>query len=113
MAGCLFCKIAEKELDSEIVHETDDVLAFKDINPGAPTHILVIPKRHVVSVQELDSGDTELLGQLLSVIQTVASEAGVADGYRLVANIGGEGGQTVPHLHFHVIGGRQLSWPPG
>ncbi len=113
MAGCLFCKIAEKELDSEIVHETDDVLAFKDINPGAPTHILVIPKRHIVSVQELDSGNTELLGQLLSVIQKVASEAGVADGYRLVANIGTEAGQTVPHLHFHVIGGRQLSWPPG
>ena len=113
MAGCLFCKIAEKELDSEIVHETDDVLAFKDINPGAPTHVLVIPKRHVVSVQELDTEDTELLGQLFSVIQAVASEAGVADGYRLVANIGGEGGQTVPHLHFHVMGGRQLSWPPG
>ncbi len=113
MAGCLFCKIADKELDSEIVHETDDVLAFRDINPAAPTHILVIPKAHIVSVQELSEDDTEVLGHLFAVIRTVASEAGVADGYRLVANIGDEAGQTVPHLHFHVVGGRRLSWPPG
>ena len=113
MAGCLFCKIADKELDSQIVHETDDVLAFKDINPAAPTHVLVIPKRHIVSAQELKGDDPQLLGQLFAAIATVASEAGIADGYRLVTNIGGEAGQTVPHLHFHVIGGRQLSWPPG
>lgn len=111
--ACLFCKIANKELDSDIVHETDHTLAFKDINPGAPTHILVIPKKHVVSVQEIDTSDKDLLAELFDSIQKVASEAGVDQGYRLVANIGGEAGQTVDHLHFHVIGGRSLSWPPG
>ena len=111
--ACLFCKIANKELDSEIVHETDQTLAFKDINPGAPTHVLVIPKKHVVSVQEIDTSDKDLLAELFGSIQKVASDAGVDQGYRLVANIGGEAGQTVDHLHFHVIGGRSLSWPPG
>lgn len=111
--ACLFCKIATKELDSEIVHETDQTFAFKDINPGAPTHVLVIPKKHVVSAQEIDTDDPALLAELFASIQKVASDAGVDKGYRLVANIGGEAGQTVDHLHFHVIGGRSLSWPPG
>ncbi len=111
--ACLFCKIANKELDSEVVHETDQTLAFKDINPGAPTHVLVIPKKHVVSAQEFDTSDIDLLAELLETIQKVASDAGVDKGYRLVANIGGEAGQTVDHLHFHVMGGRSLSWPPG
>ena len=113
MAGCLFCKIANKELDSEIVQETENTLAFKDINPAAPTHVLVIPKEHVVSVQEFNTAETALLGELIATVQKVASDAGVDNAYRLVANIGGEAGQTVDHLHFHVIGGRSLSWPPG
>lgn len=113
MSDCLFCKIAAKELDSTILHETDAVLAFQDINPAAPTHVLVIPKRHVESAQALEPGDGDLLAELFQVVGEVASAAGVADGYRLVTNIGGEAGQTVPHLHFHVIGGRQLAWPPG
>ena len=111
--ACLFCKIASKELDSDIVLETDQTLAFRDINPGAPTHVLVIPKKHVVSVQEVDTSDKDLLAELFESIQKVASDAGVDKGYRLVANVGGEAGQTVDHLHFHVIGGRSLSWPPG
>ena len=113
MPGCLFCKIVAKELDSTVVHETDNVLAFQDINPAAPTHVLVIPKRQVESAQALEPGDGDLLAELFQVVGRVASDAEVADGYRLVTNIGGEAGQTVPHLHFHVIGGRQLSWPPG
>ena len=113
MADCLFCKIANKEIDSEIVHETDRTVAFKDINPAAPTHVLVVPKDHVVSAQELDTRDTALIAELFDVVQKVASDAGVERGYRLVANIGGEAGQTVDHLHFHVIGGRSMTWPPG
>ncbi len=111
--ACLFCKIANKELDSEIVHETDRTLAFKDINPGAPTHVLVIPKEHVVSAQEIDTSDAALLAELFATIQKVAADAGVEGGYRLVANIGGSAGMTIDHLHFHVLGGRSLSWPPG
>ncbi len=113
MAGCLFCKIVDKEIDATIVHETDDVLAFKDINPAAPTHVLVIPKRHVVSVQELGPEDAELTGKLLEAVRRVASDAGIDGGYRLVANVGDEGGQTVHHLHLHVLGGRSMGWPPG
>lgn len=113
MADCLFCKIATKQIDSETVHETDRTLAFKDVNPGAPTHILVIPKEHVVSAQEIDTSDAVLLAELFETIQKVASDAGVERGYRLVANIGGPAGQTIDHLHFHVMGGRSLSWPPG
>ena len=113
MAGCLFCKIADKQLDSEIVHETENTLAFKDINPGAPTHLLVIPKKHVASAQDLGPSDAELLGELFETIGAVASGAGVSEGYRLVTNIGPDAGQSVFHLHFHVLGGRELSWPPG
>ena len=113
MAGCLFCKIADKQLDSEIVHETENTLAFKDINPGAPTHLLVIPKKHVASAHELGADDGELLGELFQTIAKVASDAGVGDGYRVVTNVGPDAGQSVFHVHFHVMGGRTLSWPPG
>lgn len=113
MADCLFCKIAAKELDSEIVHETDNTIAFKDINPAAPIHVLVIPKRHLASAQELSPSDGDLLGELFHAIGAVASGAGVETGYRLVTNIGAEAGQSVDHLHFHVLGGRSMSWPPG
>ena len=113
MSDCLFCKIANKEIDSEIVHETDNTIAFKDINPAAPTHVLVIPKEHVASVQELGPGHASLLGEMFGAVRTVASEAGIAEGYRIVSNIGPEAGQSVFHLHIHVMGGRGLSWPPG
>lgn len=113
MADCLFCKIAAKELDSEIVHETDNTIAFKDINPAAPIHVLVIPKRHIASAQELSPSDGDLLSELFQAVKVVASGSGVETGYRLVTNIGADAGQSVDHLHLHVLGGRSMSWPPG
>jgi histidine triad (HIT) family protein len=113
MTDCLFCKIAAKEIDSEVVLETDGVLAFRDINPAAPTHVLVIPKAHIASARELSVSDAPLLGELFDAMSQVAASEGLERGYRIVSNIGGEGGQTVGHLHFHLLGGRSMSWPPG
>jgi histidine triad (HIT) family protein len=109
----LFCRIASKELDSEIVHESDNVIAFKDINPAAPTHVLVIPKEHIASAQELSSEHSALLGEIFEAIGTIAGDKGVAEGYRVVTNVGRDAGQSVFHLHFHLIGGREMAWPPG
>ncbi len=113
MADCLFCKIAAKELPSEIVRESNEVLAFKDINPAAPTHALVIPKRHVASAHELTSSDGDLLGEMFETMASIASEAGLEGGHRIVTNVGTDAGQSVHHLHFHLLGGRTMSWPPG
>ena len=113
MAGCLFCKIINKELDSEIVIETDELLAFKDINPAAPVHILFIPKRHITSAQDLTTADGDLLGQLFETMARVAGDLGLENGHRIVTNIGTDAGQSVHHLHFHLLGGRDFSWPPG
>jgi histidine triad (HIT) family protein len=114
MSDCLFCKIVEKKIPAKIVHEDDQTVAFDDINPQAPVHALVIPKRHVTSVQELGVNDQSLLGQLLLTCAKVAEQKGLAaSGYRLVANTGRDGGQTVFHLHVHVMGGRHMAWPPG
>lgn len=112
MSDCLFCKIAAHELDSEIVHETDAVVAFKDINPAAPTHILVIPKEHVTSARELSSGHGDVLAEMFTAIARIADDEGL-DGYRVVTNVGAEAGQSVFHLHLHLIGGRSMEWPPG
>ena len=113
MSDCLFCKIVAKEIPGDIVHESSDVLAFKDINPGAPTHVLVIPKRHIGSASELSGTDGDLLAEMFTVMASVAKQAGLDGGHRIVTNIGPDAGQSVPHLHFHVMGGRSLSWPPG
>ena len=113
MSDCLFCKIVAKEIDADVVHESSEVLAFKDINPGAPTHVLVIPKRHIASAAELGSGDEGLLVDLFETMTAVAKAAGLDGGHRLVTNVGADAGQSVHHLHFHVLGGRELSWPPG
>lgn len=113
MADCLFCKIVAKELDSDVVYESDQVLAFRDINPGAPTHVLVIPKRHIASADELGASETQLLGELFETMTTVARDEGIGNGHRIVTNVGSDAGQSVPHLHFHVMGGRRMSWPPG
>ena len=110
---CLFCKIAAKEIDSKIVHESDGVIAFEDINPAAPTHMLVIPKEHIASAQELTSGHAAVLGEIFDAISSIAADKGVAEGYRVVTNVGRDAGQSVFHLHFHLIGGREMSWPPG
>jgi len=114
MGDCLFCKIVDKKIPAKLVHEDDQTLAFDDINPQAPVHTLVIPKRHVASVHELGAGDESLLGRILLSCTKVAKQKGLGEaGYRLVTNTGRDGGQTVAHLHFHILGGRHMTWPPG
>ena len=114
MAECLFCAIVAGEIPATTVLETDRILAFRDINPQAPTHILVIPKVHYPDVATLAAADTSLLGEVIDAAQQVAAAEGVAEtGYRVVFNTGVQAGQTVPHVHGHVLGGRPLTWPPG
>lgn len=112
--SCLFCRIVAGTIPAEVVHDSEEVLAFRDISPQAPVHVLVIPKVHVVSLAAAEDGHEAVLGQLLRVCRDVARSEGVSDdGYRIVANTGADGGQTVDHLHVHVLGGRAMSWPPG
>ena len=112
MADCLFCRIVAGEIPATIVKRTEDAVAFRDIDPRAPTHVLVIPTRHVAAVR--DAADDGLLGGLLRFAAGVASEQGLdAGGYRIVTNTGKDAGQSVDHLHFHVLGGRTMTWPPG
>ena len=112
--NCVFCRIAGGELPAHVVHETNELIAFADLNPQAPTHILVIPKRHIRAVDALDPGDAEIAGKLLIAAARVAEQVGMGEaGYRVVTNVGEDGGQTVPHLHLHLLGGRPMSWPPG
>jgi histidine triad (HIT) family protein len=111
---CLFCKIIAGEIPSDTVHEDELVLAFNDLDPVAPVHQLIIPRRHVESAADLAEADAEMLGRLFAVAAQLAHKAGLPTrGYRLVTNIGADGGQSVPHLHFHLIGGRPMAWPPG
>lgn len=111
---CLFCKIIAGDIPSDTVHEDDLVLAFNDINPVAPVHQLIIPKAHVESAADLADDDAPILGRLFAVAAQLAAKAGLPQkGYRLVTNVGADGGQSVPHLHFHLIGGRRMAWPPG
>ena len=113
-ADCLFCRIAAGSIPSDRLHEDDLIVAFRDIAPRAPTHILLIPRRHVASAAELTEADGPLLGHLFGVAADIARSEGIADGgYRLVSNVGRWGGQTVDHLHFHLMGGRAFDWPPG
>jgi histidine triad (HIT) family protein len=112
--GCLFCNIIARTTPALIVYEDDHVLAFKDIRPVAPTHFLVIPKKHLIGVHEATAEDTELLGRIVFAARKVAEDFGLAkDGYRIVINQGANAGQSVFHLHCHVMGGRPMSWPPG
>ncbi|HEX8719600.1 MAG TPA: histidine triad nucleotide-binding protein [Pyrinomonadaceae bacterium] len=116
MAGedCIFCKIVAGEIPAAKVYEDERAVAFRDINPQAPTHALVIPRRHVASLNDAAEGDESLLGHLLLVAARVAREAGHAEGgFRTVVNTGADAGQTVFHIHVHVLGGRRLKWPPG
>jgi histidine triad (HIT) family protein len=113
VADCLFCKIANKELDADIVYESDDVVAFRDINPAAPTHILVIPTRHIESARDLSSEDGVLLAEMLTTTTSLAEKESLERGYRIVTNVGPDAGQSVHHLHFHLLGGRGMAWPPG
>jgi histidine triad (HIT) family protein len=112
MADCLFCKIVAGDIKPDVVFEDDHVLAFRDISPQAPVHILIIPKRHIATLNDLD--DDRLAGQLLLAAVKIAEQEGLAeDGYRTVFNCNRYGGQAVYHLHLHLMGGRQMSWPPG
>lgn len=111
---CLFCKIAAKEIPSTVVAETDDWVAFRDVNPQAPTHILIVPRKHIPSLNGLEEGDRELLGRLFLAAKTLANSEGIADsGYRTVINTNAGAGQSVFHIHVHLLGGRTLRWPPG
>ncbi|MBW3539411.1 MAG: histidine triad nucleotide-binding protein [Planctomycetes bacterium] len=109
----IFSRIIEREIPAEIVHEDDDSLAFRDVNPQAPVHVLVVPKRPIPSLADLDAADAELVGHLFVVARQVAEQLGLANGWRAVVNCGPDGGQSVDHLHVHILGGRKLSWPPG
>jgi histidine triad (HIT) family protein len=111
---CLFCKSVSREVPGKIVYEDEDVLAFSDVRPVAPTHALVIPKRHVASLNELEPGDAELVGKMVLAAKKVAADAGISQsGWRLVVNTGPDAGQSVFHIHAHVLGGRGMGWPPG
>lgn len=110
---CIFCKIANKEIPSQIVYEDDKVIAFKDLDPQAPVHFLVIPKEHIKSADELNAENCAVIGHIFEVIPKIAKELGLENGYRVVNNCGEDGGQTVGHLHFHLLAGRNLGWPPG
>ena len=113
MSDTIFGKIIRREIPADIVYEDDLALAFKDITPQAPTHILVIPKKPIPRLSAANPEDQSLLGHLLLTVQKVAVEAGLSNGYRVVMNNGNDGGQTVEHLHFHILGDRQMRWPPG
>ena len=111
---CLFCKIVAGEIPATIVHESDDVLAFEDINPQAPTHVVIVPREHIPTVNDLRTADEALFGKLATAAKQIAADRGFADdGYRLVMNCNLAAGQTVFHIHMHLLGGRHLGWPPG
>lgn len=110
---CLFCRIAAGEIPSNKAFEDDEVLAFYDIDPQAPVHVLIIPKKHIDSVQALGREDDALMGHMLEVARKIAQDTGIAEGCRIVSNVGEDGGQSVKHLHLHLLGGRKLGWPPG
>jgi histidine triad (HIT) family protein len=113
-ADCLFCKIARAEIPTEFVAQGDDWVAFNDLAPQAPHHVLVIPKRHIATLNAAGEGDAPLLGTLVQAATTIAIERGIADdGYRLVMNCNEQGGQSVYHIHLHLLGGRSMQWPPG
>lgn len=111
---CLFCKIVAGDIPADVILETDSTVAFRDVNPKAPMHVLVIPKRHVATINALTAGDEHLIGDLFLVAARIAGDEGLADdGYRVVMNCNAAAGQTVFHIHLHLLGGRSLGWPPG
>ena len=114
MAECIFCKIVNGEIPSDKVYEDDELIAFKDINPEAPVHIIIIPKKHIESLNSIEEKDINIISHIFMIAKSITKDLGIAeDGYRLVNNCGEDGGQTVNHLHFHLLGGRSLQWPPG
>ncbi len=114
MSDCLFCKMAAGEIQPDVVYEADSVLAFRDIDPKAPTHILIIPKKHISTINDIAAEDSSLIGELHLAAKEIALQEGLAEsGYRVVMNCNEQGGQAVYHIHLHLLGGRQMAWPPG
>lgn len=114
MSDCLFCKIVSGEIPSKKVYEDDKILVFNDINPEAPVHVLIIPKKHIASLNEISSEDSTIIAHIFITVPQIVRELGIAEnGYRIISNALKDGGQTVPHVHFHLLGGRSLKWPPG
>ncbi len=114
MTDCLFCKMVSGEIQPDVVYEDDDVLAFRDVNPQAPTHVLVIPKTHIATTNDLDEGSVAVVGKLYLAARQIAGDEGIAEpGYRMVMNCNPEAGQSVYHIHLHLLGGRPMHWPPG
>lgn len=110
---CIFCKIANKEIPSKKVYEDDQIVAFNDLDPQAPVHVLIIPKKHIQSANQITDDDKEVIGKIFVVASKIAKELGLENGYRIVNNCGEDSGQTVQHLHFHLMGGRKMHWPAG
>lgn len=114
MSDCLFCKMVSGEIQPAKVYEDDHVLAFRDINPQAPVHVLIVPKEHIATLNDLEDGHADLIGRLYLAVKRIARQEGLAEnGYRTVMNCNTDGGQTVFHLHLHLLGGRRMAWPPG
>jgi histidine triad (HIT) family protein len=113
MTDCLFCRIIQGEIPAKKVYEDENTFAFEDINPQAPTHVLIIPKKHIRGLKESQAEDAELIGRLHLVAAAIGRERGIEDGYRTVLNVGPKSGQSVFHMHLHLIGGRDMRWPPG
>lgn len=114
MSDCIFCKIVKGEIPSNKVYEDEKILCFHDVSPAAPVHVLIIPKEHIESVNHINLDNSEIVGHIFATIPKVVEKLGIEkSGYRVVTNILEDGGQTVPHLHFHILGGRNLKWPPG
>lgn len=113
MAECLFCKIVNKEVQSDIVYEDEGIVAFNDINPQAPVHVLVVPKKHIPTLLGVKDEDKDLIFAIQKVITSIAQQKNLIDGFRVVINCGPNAGQAIYHLHFHLLGGRKMEWPPG
>ncbi|MBH31829.1 MAG: histidine triad nucleotide-binding protein [Candidatus Marinimicrobia bacterium] len=114
MSDCLFCKISDGEISGDIVHQNDSVLAFNDINPQAPHHVLIIPRKHIPTTNDISDDDRDVLGEMYLAAKQIAAERGIADGgYRTVFNCNSDAGQKVYHIHLHLLGGRKMGWPPG
>lgn len=113
MSDCLFCKIIDGDIPSNKAYEDDKILAFHDVDPQAPVHVLVVPKKHIASLDEVAEEDAELMAYIMLKIKEIAADLGLENGYRVVINCGEDGQQTVKHLHFHILGKRSMTWPPG
>jgi len=113
-ADCIFCKIAAGDIDANIIYQSDELVGFRDLNPQAPTHVLIIPRRHISTINDINESDAELIGQLFVAAKEIAAQEGLSEpGYRVTMNCNAGAGQSVFHLHLHLLGGRQFTWPPG